>query len=238
MIDIIPAIDVIDGRCVRLTQGDYSRSKIYSGVPVDVAKGFEDCGVKMLHLVDLDGARSKRPVNLGVLEEIASSTSLKVEFGGGIKDEGSVSSVFDAGAFRIVCGSIACSAPNVFAGWLHRYGGDRLVLGADVRDGFVAVNGWMEQSSVSVGSRVGRLLQEGLKTAVVTDISRDGMLSGPSLPLYRELSEAFPALEIVASGGVGCVDDILALDRAGIPAVIVGKAIYEGRISPEELRNL
>ena len=235
MIDIIPAIDVIDGRCVRLTQGDYSRSKIYSGVPVDVAKGFEDCGVKMLHLVDLDGARSKRPVNLGVLEEIASSTSLKVEFGGGIKSGQSVSDVFNAGASRVVCGSIACSAPETFMEWIRKYGGERIVLGADAMNGKVAVNGWNEDSGLSLYELLENYSGTGLKSVIVTDISRDGMLEGPSVDLYSSLISRFQELTVIASGGVGKIDDIVALDRAGVESVIVGKAIYEGKITLGEL---
>lgn len=230
MIKIIPAIDVIGGKCVRLTQGDYGRSKVYSENPLDVAKFFEDCGVELMHLVDLDGAKVACPANLDVLEKIASGTSLKVEFGGGIKNSGAVSSAFDAGAFRVICGSVACSAPELFVSWLELYGGEKIVLGADVRDGLVAVNGWMEQSSTGVSDLLKKFLPSGLSTVIVTDIAKDGMLSGPSVELYRSLMEEFPQLQTVASGGVGSMSDIEALDAAGVPAVVVGKAIYEGKI--------
>ncbi len=230
MIKIIPAIDVIGGKCVRLTQGDYGRSKVYSENPLDVAKFFEDCGVELMHLVDLDGAKVACPANLDVLEKIASGTSLKVEFGGGIKNSGAVSSAFDAGAFRVICGSVACSAPELLASWLELYGGEKIVLGADVRDGLVAVNGWMEQSSTGVSDLLKKFLPSGLSTVIVTDIAKDGMLSGPSVELYRSLMEEFPQLQTVASGGVGSMSDIEALDAAGVPAVVVGKAIYEGKI--------
>lgn len=235
MIDIIPAIDILDGRCVRLTQGDYGRSRTYSGNPLEVAKRFEDCGVSFLHLVDLDGAKSRHPVNLGVLEKIASRTSLKVEFGGGIKDGTAVSSAFGAGAARVICGSVACSDPDLFSSWLKTYGGGRIVLGADVLDGFAAVNGWQEKAEVSVSDLLGRFVPEGLATAVVTDVSRDGMLGGPAVDLYSGLMGEFPGVEIVASGGVGSLKDIEALDLAGVPAVIVGKAIYEGRIGIKDI---
>lgn len=235
MIRIIPAIDLIGGKCVRLSQGDYARGKIYNENPLDVARMFEDCGISMLHLVDLDGARSGSPANLGILETIAARTSLKVEFGGGLKDEASLESAFDAGACRAICGSVACSAPELFGAWLHRYGSDRLVLGADARDGMVAVNGWKDNTSVKLEDLLHTFLPEGLRTAIVTDISRDGMLSGPSVELYIQLMSRFPELEIVASGGVGNLKDLEALDNAGVASVIVGKALYEGRISMKEL---
>ena len=238
MIRIIPAIDIIDGKCVRLTQGDYARSKVYNENPLDIAKQFEDCGVIFLHLVDLDGAKAKFPVNQRVLEDIAAHTSLKVEFGGGIKDRDALVSVFSAGACRAVCGSVACTEPDSFSAWLEEFGGERIVLGADLKDGMVAVNGWREKSSESVDDLFDRFSPAGLKAAVVTEISRDGMLSGPDVELYGRLMARYPDLQIVASGGVGSVGDVEQLDRAGVPAVIVGKAIYEGRISLAEIRNM
>ena len=230
-IKIIPAIDVVNGKCVRLSQGDYARSKVYSDSPLDVAKRFEDSGADMLHLVDLDGAKSDAPVNLKVLESIASRTSLKVEFGGGIKSSEAVSSAFSAGAFRLICGSVACSRPELFISWLGKYGGDRLVLGADIRDGLVAVKGWKEKSGATVQDLLEKFIPEGLRTTIVTDISRDGMLGGPAVGLYRTLLGEFPDVEVIASGGVGSMADIEALDAAGVPAVVVGKAIYEGKIT-------
>ena len=231
MIEIIPAIDIMDGKCVRLSQGDYSRSKIYSDSPLDVAKYFEDCGMAMLHLVDLDGAKSRFPVNQAVLEDIASHTSLKVEFGGGVKDREALLSVFNAGACRAICGSVACSDPDAFASWLREFGGERIVLGADVKDGSVAVNGWLDKSDASASDLISRFVPEGLLTSIVTEISRDGMLAGPAIALYQELMQKFPEVQVVASGGVGSMADIEALDRAGVQAVIVGKAIYEGKIA-------
>lgn len=225
----------MDGKCVRLTQGDYSKGRTYSDSPLETAKMFEDCGASMLHLVDLDGARSGSPKNLGVLEDIASCTSLKVQFGGGIKSGTSLDSAFNAGAYRIVCGSIACTDPETFISWIGKYSGGRIVLGADVRDGKVAVNGWLDSTSLTPEELFGFFLPHGLKTAAVTDISRDGMLSGPAVELYRRLADSFPDLEITASGGVASLADIEALARAGLSSVIVGKALYEGRISLREL---
>ena len=235
MIDIIPAIDIIDGKCVRLSQGDYGQSKVYSDSPLDVARRFEDCGVRFLHLVDLDGAKARFPKNQRVLEDIASHTSLKVEFGGGLKDMRALASVFDAGAFRAVCGSVACSEPDTFISWLKKYGGEKIVLGADVRDGFVAVNGWLEKTGMKADDLLSAFIPEGLRTVIVTDISKDGMLSGPAVQLYVDLLCAFPSVQVIASGGVGSMSDIEALEEAGVPAVIVGKAIYEGRIAIEAL---
>ena len=235
MIKVIPAIDIIGGKCVRLTQGDYGRSKVYGGNPLEMAKFFEDCGVEFMHLVDLDGAKESRPVNLRVLEEIVSGTSLKVEFGGGVKSQEAAASAFDAGAFRVICGSIACSAPEQFISWLSAYGGGKIVLGADVRNGFVSVSGWREDTSVRVSELLKMFVPRGLATVIVTDISRDGMLSGPAVDLYRSLMKEFPEVEVIASGGVGSMADILALDAAEVPAVVVGKAIYEGRIDLKKI---
>ena len=235
MTNIIPAIDVIGGKCVRLSEGDYGRCKVYDADPLDMAKAFEDCGTTMLHLVDLEGAKANSPVNLRVLEEIASRTSLKVEFGGGVKSDEALHSVFDAGAFRVIGGSIACSMPEMFTSWLKLYGGSRVVLGADVRDGKVAVNGWLDKTDILVEDLMRKFRSDGLKTVIVTDISKDGMLAGPAVSLYSELMASFPDMEVVASGGVGCMDDILELEKAGVRSVIVGKAIYENRITLSQL---
>ena len=225
MITIIPAIDIIGGQCVRLTQGDYARTRVYCQDPLDMAKRFEDCGVRMLHLVDLDGAKSGFPENQKVLEDIVSRTSLNVEFGGGIRERAALASVFDAGAYRAICGSVACAEPDRFIGWLKDFGGERLVLGADVRDGLVAVKGWQESSSAGIGDLL----------SGADYLHADGMLSGPAVGLYRELLSGYPDIGLVASGGVGTMDDIEALEEAGVPAVIVGKAIYEGKIKLSEL---
>lgn len=235
MITIIPAIDIIDGKCVRLTKGDYSLKKVYGEDPLEIARRFEDCGMRFLHLVDLDGARAKHPVNLKVLEKISACTSLKTEFGGGVKSRQALTSVFDAGASRIICGSIACTEPDSFADWIKEFGGERVVLGADVKDGLAAVNGWEAKSDNRVEDLLGKFLPAGLRTAVVTDVAKDGMLAGPSLDLYRGLMDMFPEIELVASGGVCSIADIEAIEKAGVPAVIVGKAIYEGRISLKDL---
>ncbi len=235
MIEIIPAMDIIDASCVRLSQGDYSKCTVYSEDPVDMAMKFEDAGAGWIHLVDLDGAKSRKPVNLKTLERVASATSLKVEFGGGIKSGQSVSDVFNAGASRVVCGSIACSAPETFMEWIRKYGGERIVLGADAMNGKVAVNGWNEDSGLSLYELLENYSGTGLKSVIVTDISRDGMLEGPSVDLYSSLISRFPELTVIASGGVGKIDDIVALDRAGVESVIVGKAIYEGKITLGEL---
>lgn len=237
-IKIIPAIDLIGGRCVRLSQGDYDRCSVYGDDPVDVAKSFEDCGIEMLHLVDLEGAKAQKPANLNVLERIASATSLSIEFGGGIKSDASIVSAFDAGASRVICGSVACSMPDLFVSWLHAYGGERIVLGADVRDGMVAVNGWKDRTDIGLDELISAFLPEGLETAIVTDISRDGMLSGAAVELYEGLMSRFPSLGVVASGGVGSFADVEALGEAGVGAVIVGKAIYEGRITLSQLKSL
>ena len=237
-IKIIPAIDVVDGKCVRLSQGDYARSKVYDENPLDMAKRFEDCGVTMLHLVDLDGAKAEFPENQRVLEDIASHTSLNVEFGGGLKDRQALISVFNAGACRAVCGSIACTKPEIFAGWLGEFGGERIILGADLKDGHVAVNGWKDETQRDLTGFLQDYVAQGVNMVICTDISCDGMLQGPSLPLYKEILEQHPNLYLIASGGVGSLDDLYALDEAGVPAVIFGKALYEGRISLADLERL
>ncbi|HIZ85962.1 MAG TPA: 1-(5-phosphoribosyl)-5-[(5-phosphoribosylamino)methylideneamino]imidazole-4-carboxamide isomerase [Candidatus Coprenecus stercoravium] len=235
MIDIIPAIDVIEGRCVRLSEGDYGRCRVYDAEPLDMAKAFEDCGAAVLHLVDLEGAKSDGPVNLRILEKIASRTALKVEFGGGVKSDGALRSVFDAGAFRVIGGSIACTGAEIFSSWLRRYGGSRIVLGADVRNGKVSVNGWLDKTDILIEDLLRRFLPDGLETVIVTDISKDGMLAGPTVALYSELMTSFPDLKVAASGGVGSMADISCLEKAGVRSVIVGKAIYENRITLPQL---
>ena len=234
MIEIIPAIDVIGGKCTRLSQGDYATQKNYGGDPAEWARAYADCGVRRLHLVDLEGAKASRPQNLRTLEEIASLGLLKVEWGGGIKDDDALASVWDAGADWAIIGSIAAKEPERMLRWLETFGG-RIILGADVRDGRVAVSGWLEDGGIGLEELVDKFLPAGLEQAIVTDIARDGMLQGPSFDLYKGLQERFPALKTIVSGGVSSLDDVLRADEMGLPGIIVGKAIYENRITLKDL---
>ncbi len=227
---LIPAIDIIEGRCVRLTKGDYATEKVYSHDPVLVAQEMEMLGFRRLHVVDLDGARSKHVVNIDVLRRITSETHLVVDFGGGIKTEDDLQRVFDAGAHMVTLGSIAVTDREKVLSWLHEFGADRIVLGADVRDGFIRINGWKEESSLELLPFLDGYLAEGVRHVLCTDISRDGLLQGPSTELYRTIMQAFPDCQLIASGGVSGIDDIRTLDAAGIPAVVFGKAIYEAKI--------
>ena len=236
MIELIPAIDLIDDQCVRLTKGDYSTRKTYNEDPVAVAREFESYGFKRLHVVDLDGARSKHVVNHKVLERIAASTSgLVIDFGGGIKSDEDLRIAFDSGASLVTVGSIAATQPEMFIGWLQEYGADRLILGADVKDGRISINGWKEESTQELLPFLDLFIQKGTRHVLCTDISKDGMLQGPATPLYRKIMARYPECRLIASGGVSGMQDIIALDEAGIPAVVFGKAIYEGRISLKEL---
>ena len=234
MIEIIPAIDIIGGKCTRLSQGDYASQKNYDGDPAEWARAFADCGVTRLHLVDLEGAKSASPKNLRTMESIASLGLMKVEWGGGIKDDGALESVWSAGADWAIIGSIAAREPDRMKGWLERYG-ERIILGADVRDGRVAVSGWLEDSGIGLDELIDGFLPAGLRQAIVTDISRDGMLQGPSFDLYTGLKERFPALKTIVSGGVSCLDDLRQADGLGLDGIIVGKAIYEKRITLKDL---
>lgn len=234
-ITLIPAIDIIDGKCVRLSQGDYSRQKVYNEDPVAQAREFEQLGFKRLHLVDLDGAKSKHIVNDDVLRRITSATRLVVDFGGGIKTDEDIDKAFSAGASMVTAGSIAVTEPRRFMGWLDRYGADRMILGADVRQGRISINGWKEDSTEELLPFLGRYVEAGVRHVLCTDISRDGMLQGPAIALYRDIMARFPQLDLIASGGVGSSQDIIDLDRAGIPATVFGKAWYEGRIHMEDL---
>ena len=236
MIELIPAIDIIEGKCVRLTKGDYDTKKVY-GDPLEMAKRFEDLGMRRLHVVDLDGAKSKHVVNIAVLRSITSQTSLTVDFGGGVKSDEDLEKAYDAGAAMVTAGSIAVSDPERYLGWLAKYGADRLILGADVRNGYVSINGWLEDSSVRLEDFLLRYMKAGTKNVLCTEISRDGTLSGPATELYKSIMERYPECHLIASGGVGGTDDILALERAGIPAVVFGKAFYEGKIEIEKIRN-
>ncbi len=238
MITLIPAIDLIDGRCVRLTKGDYATQKTYDQDPLEIAKAVEANGFTRLHLVDLDGAREGRVINLRTLERIATHTRLEVDFGGGIKHDDDLRRAADAGARMFTIGSIAVKDPERFLAWLRTYGGDALILGADVREGRVAISGWTEESSEALLPFIGRYVSEGVRRVLCTDISRDGMLQGPAIDLYRSVLDAQPGLHLIASGGVSSLSDLLALDEAGIPAVVFGKALYEGRFTLEELSRL
>ncbi|MCM1504442.1 MAG: 1-(5-phosphoribosyl)-5-[(5-phosphoribosylamino)methylideneamino]imidazole-4-carboxamide isomerase [Muribaculum sp.] len=235
MIQIIPAIDIISGKCVRLTKGDYGTTKVYSENPTDMARRFEDCGCHRLHLVDLDGAKSHHVVNYRVLESIASSTSLVVDFGGGIKSDEDVRIAFESGATMVTGGSVAVDRPELFEGWLAKYGGSKVILGADARDGKVATNGWLSDSGMDVVPFVEMYYGKGVRKVISTDITMDGTLAGPSIKLYKSIQNAVPDIELIASGGVGTMSDIESLDRLGLPGVIVGKAIYEGRITLEDV---
>ena len=234
MIEMIPATDLIGGRCVRLTQGDYTSRKTYYRDPLEAALRFEEAGARRLHMVDLDGAKAGEPQNLAVLERIAAKTSLEVQYGGGIKSRAALRSVFDAGARRAVCGSVAVREPELFARWIAEFGPERLILGADVRDGVVAIQGWTERSERTAPELIETFLPAGLRQVVCTDISRDGMLCGPAVALYADLQRRFPQVEITVSGGVSSPDDIARLEREGLRSVIVGKALYEGRITLEK----
>lgn len=236
MIELIPAIDIIDGQCVRLTKGDYDQKTVYNDSPVEVAKGFEALGFKRLHVVDLDGAKSKHIVNSHVLSRISAETKLTVDFGGGIKTDEDLKKAFASGAAMVTVGSIAVTNPELFMGWLEKYGAERMILGADVRHGKISINGWKEDSSEDLLPFLKKYIEAGVKNVLCTEISKDGTLAGPAIDLYCQVMDAYPQLHLIASGGVSSKEDIIALDAAGIPAVVFGKAIYEGRIDLRELK--
>lgn len=235
MIELIPAIDIINGQCVRLTKGDYKQKKVYHDDPVAVAKDFEALGFRRLHIVDLDGAKSKHIVNDAVLREITSATSLTVDFGGGIKTEEDIEKAFEAGAAMVTIGSVAVTDPDLFIGWLKKYGPERLILGADVRNGMISINGWKEDSSEPLLPFIRKYIDAGVVNVLCTEISKDGTLQGPAVALYKEVMANYPQLHLIASGGVSRQEDIEELEREGIPAVVFGKAIYEGRIDLKSL---
>ena len=235
MIEIIPAIDLIDGKCVRLSQGDYEAKKVYNEDPLEVAKMFEGAGIRRLHLVDLDGAKTKHIVNQSVLEKIASNTSLIIDFGGGVQSDEDIEIAFNSGASMVTGGSIAIRNKELFTSWITKYGADKIILGADCKDHKIAVSGWQEATSVEVIPFIGDYNQKGISKVVCTDISKDGMLQGPSIDLYKDILNVFPNLYLIASGGVSCFQDILDLEKSGVPAVILGKAIYENRVTLKEL---
>lgn len=234
MIELIPAIDIIEGKCVRLTQGDYDTKKVYNEDPLEVARQFEDAGILRLHVVDLDGARQGRIINYKILEKLATQTSLVIDFGGGLKQESDLEIAFDCGARMVTGGSIAVKNPTMFTSWIERFGNDRIILGADAKEGKIAVSGWEETTSLELISFIHDYHAKGITKVICTDISRDGMLQGPAITLYKEMLAEVPVY-LIASGGVSSIDDIEQLAAAGVPAVIFGKAIYEGRI---KLKNL
>ena len=236
-IELIPAIDIINGQCVRLTKGDYDQKTVY-GKPLDMALEFERIGYQRLHVVDLDGAKSKHIVNDDVLKAITSETSLTVDFGGGIKTDEDLEKAFAAGASMVTVGSIAVTKPDLFMGWLEKYGAERMILGADVRHGKISINGWKEDSAEDLLPFLRKYIDAGVRNVLCTEISKDGTLSGPAIDLYQSVMDAYPELHLIASGGVSSIDDIKALDAAGIPAVVFGKAIYDGKVDLRELVSL
>ena len=235
MIELIPAIDIIGGQCVRLTKGDYDQKTVYRDSPAEVAREFEALGFQRLHVVDLDGAKSKHIVNSPVLRRITTETSLTVDFGGGIKTDDDIEKAFEAGAAMVTVGSIAVTQPDLFLNWLDKYGAERMILGADVRNGKISINGWKEDSAKDLLPFLKKYIDHGVKTVLCTEISKDGTLQGPAIGLYKQVMDEYPQLHLIASGGVSSIDDIKALDEAGIPAVVFGKAIYEGKINLKEL---
>jgi len=235
MIELIPAIDIINGQCVRLTKGDYEQKTVYRDSPAEVAKEFEQIGFRRLHVVDLDGAKSKHIVNSQVLQDITTKTQLTVDFGGGIKTDADIAAAFAAGAQLVTIGSVAVTHPDLFMGWLQKYGAERIILGADVRNGKISINGWKEDSAEDLLPFLRKYVDAGVRNVLCTEISKDGTLQGPAIELYQRVMSVYPELHLIASGGVSSMDDIRALDAAGIPAVVFGKAIYEGRINLKEL---
>ncbi len=238
MIEIIPAIDLIDGKCVRLSQGDYGQCTRYDASPVDMAKRFLDAGLHRIHVVDLDGAKASKPENLHTLEKIARIDGVEVEWGGGIKSDYALRDTFNAGATYTIIGSIAAKSPEIFTRWLKTYGGDRLMLGADAKDGKIAVSGWLEAISMTISDLIKEFLPAGLSQAICTDISKDGMLEGPAFNLYTGLQDEFPEVTFTVSGGISSINDILKLDRLGLKRVITGKALYEQRITLTQIATL
>ena len=233
-IELIPAIDIINGQCVRLTKGDYEQKTVY-GQPLDMAREFECIGFQRLHVVDLDGAKSKHIVNSAVLQNITTETALTVDFGGGIKTDEDIEAAFASGAAMVTVGSIAVTQPDRFIAWLDKYGADRMILGADVRNGKISINGWKEDSEEDLLPFLRKYIDAGVRNVLCTEISKDGTLAGPAIDLYQRVMDTYPQLHLIASGGVSSINDIKALDAAGIPAVVFGKAIYEGKINLEEL---
>ena len=236
-IEIIPAIDIIEGKCVRLSQGDYNQKTVYNENPLEVAKMFEAAGIRRLHLVDLDGAKAKYIVNQKLLEIIATKTNLIVDFGGGLKTDKDLEIAFNSGAKMVTGGSIAVKERETFLNWLEKYGSDKIILGADAKDGNIAVSGWLESTELPVIEFISGYHKDGITKVISTDISRDGMLTGPAFELYSEIMKTLPEVEIIASGGISSMDDILKLNEMGVPGVITGKAIYEGKIDLRDIEK-
>ncbi len=237
MFHIIPAIDLIDGKCVRLTKGDYNTKKIYNEDPLEVALEFQDHGIQKLHLVDLDGAKQKCVINFQVLERIATKTSLHIDFGGGVQSDTDIQKVFEYGAKQVTGGSIAIKNPAKFEDWLKTYGGDKIILGADAKNERIAVSGWQEDSGLNILDFLAKFESKGVKYVISTDVDKDGLLQGPSFDLYTKIQNRFPQINIIASGGVAEMNDITKLTEQQLYGVIVGKAIYEGRISMIQIAN-
>jgi len=234
---VIPAIDIIDGKCVRLTQGDYAQKKVYNEDPLEVAMAFEDAGIRRLHLVDLDGAKAKRIINHKVLKRLATKTDLWIDFGGGLKSDEDLHIAFESGAKQVTGGTIAVKNPELFESWLKRYGAEKIILGADVKKGKVAVSGWQEQSELELFDFLKSYTEKGMEYAICTDISKDGLLQGTALDLYRQIRERFPDLKLIASGGVTEMEELEKLREINCFGAIIGKAIYEGKITLPELQN-
>lgn len=234
---IIPAIDIIDGKCVRLTQGDYAQKKIYNENPLDVAKEFEQAGITNLHLVDLDGAKASRIINYQTLESIASNTNLKIDFGGGLKSNEDLKIAFESGANQITGGTIAVKNPNLFLSWINEYGSEKIILGADVKNEKIATNGWQEESQINLFDFLKKYLEAGIEYVICTDISKDGLLQGSAIDLYTKIKTTFPSIKLIASGGVISIQELEKLEQLGMHGAIVGKAIYEQKIKLTELTN-
>lgn len=238
MIDIIPAIDIIEGKCVRLTQGDYNSSTVYHTDPLEVAKEFEANGIRRLHMVDLDGAKSSHIVNFRTLERIANHTSLIIDFGGGIKSDTDIAIAFENGAQMVTIGSIAATQPQLFESWIERFGNQKIILGADTKDERIATHGWQKESSLELLPYLKNYAKKGITKVLCTDISRDGMLQGPAIELYKKILFEFPNIYLIASGGISSITDIQRLNEANVPAVVIGKALYEQRITLKQLTQL
>lgn len=232
----IPAIDIIDGKCVRLSQGDYAQKTVYSASPLEVAREFEAAGLTRIHIVDLDGARSNRIINIGVLHDIASHTSLQIDFGGGVKSDDDIAKAFDHGAHQVTAGSIAVKDRDLTMRWLARYGADRIILGADVREEMIAIQGWQESGGVRLMDFLDDYIRAGIQYVICTDIAKDGMLSGPAVELYQKILKRYPGLHLIASGGISSIADMDVLRDAGLYGAITGKAIYEGRFTLSQLK--
>lgn len=235
--EIIPAIDIIDGKCVRLSQGDYTQKKEYSAQPLEIARQYEAAGIRRLHLVDLDGAKQKKVVNLAVLEKIASGTNLHIDFGGGVQSDADIERVYNAGAHQVTAGSIAVKKPHLVEQWLQKYGQEKLILGADVKNEKIAISGWAEESKHDLIPFMQDYRQKGFQYVICTDVSKDGMLQGPAFSLYNKIQNALPEMKVIASGGVSHTEDLRQLHNNNVFGVIIGKAIYEGKIQLKDLQE-